>query len=460
MAVKDADIAIIGGTVVNARGARRADVLVKGERIAGVEAPGGAVRAKRTIDASGKLVFPGIIDAHLHHVYSDRVETLSKAAIYGGITCLIPYAGAVKAWGVEGTLLDAVKATIEEIEERSMIDVGMHCCIMQADLEGFAKAAPAVIDLGAISFKAFMAYKKRGMMLEDPELLRIMEVLVGTGGLFAVHAENGAAIDYLENKFISEGKLGPEHYESSHPSIIEAEATFRILSLAAIVNCPMYIPHISAWQAMDVVRLFREWGSLDTLHAETCIHYLTLTDEMMASMGSLAKVGPPLRHGRDIERLWKAVADGEIDVIASDVAGQTKARKEPVWDNIHKAPAGLPGQESFFTVTYDEAINKGRIPLPRLIEAVTEKPARIFGLYPRKGVLQEGSDADVVVFDPTLPHTIRAADEHTNADYSMFEGRECLGKPVMVMQRGKVLLEDGEIKAVKGQGRYLPGKLN
>jgi dihydropyrimidinase len=187
---------------------------------------------------------------------------------------------------------------------------------------------------------------------------------------------------------------------------------------------------------------------------------LTLTDEEMKKRGSLAKVGPPLREKKDVEEMWRAVKEGLIDVIASDAAGYTVKGKEPVWGDIFKAASGLPGVETMFTVVYDEGVNKGKITLPQLVKLTCENPAKIFGLYPKKGTLKEGSDADVVIFDPTLSYTIKAENQHLKADYSMYEGRGCLGAPVWVMQRGKILVENGQLKAEPGQGRYLPGKMD
>jgi dihydropyrimidinase len=301
-----------------------------------------------------------------------------------------------------------------------------------------------------------MAYAKRGMMLADDELLKVMEIISQCGGLFAVHAENGTVLDYLEDKYEAEGKMGPEFYLPTHPNIAEAEAVFRVLTLAKITQCPLYLPHLSATEALDVVRLFNSWEGMPPLFTETCVHYLTLTDEEMTKMGSLAKVGPPLRSQQDVEAMWDAVKEGLIDVIASDTAGHLVKTKEPLRENIYKSVSGLPGIESLFTVTYDEGINKGRITLPLLVKLMAENPARIFGLYPKKGVLEKGSDADVVIFDPTVSHVIRAAEQHAKADYSMYEERTCLGAPKLVMQRGRIIVENCELKAQPGQGQYLP----
>ncbi|HIJ57931.1 MAG TPA: amidohydrolase family protein [Deltaproteobacteria bacterium] len=457
MKEETADIAIKGGTLVTSQAINRGVIYIKDGRVESIEPEDSNRSAFRVIDATGKYVLPGIIDAHLHPVYADKIDTLSQSAAFGGITTLIPFIGAIRAWGKTGDLYDAVTDFIKEGEEKSAVDFGIHCSLCHDDMETVAEVIPKVVDLGVISFKAFMAYSKRGMKLEDGELMKVMEIVAGNDAFFAVHAENGTILDYLEEKFVSEGRLGPEMYPLAQPNIAEAEAVFRILTLAKIIQCPMYLPHLSASESLQVVRLFKEWGE-PRFFSETCVHYLTLTDDEMKKRGSLAKVGPPLRKPKDVENMWKAVDEGLIDVIASDTAGHLVKSKEPLWENVFKAPSGLPGVETLFTVAYDEGVNNGRVTLPLMVKLMCENPARIFGLYPQKGVLQKGSDADLVIFDPTLPHTIRADAQHAKVDYSMYEGRACVGAPVLVMQRGNVLVENGELKASSGQGKYLPRK--
>ena len=455
---KTADIAVKGGVLVSSKEMKRADVFIKDGLVDSLEPAESTRSASRVINASGKFVLPGIIDAHLHPVYADRIDTLSRSAACGGITTLIPFIGAVKAWGKTGTLYDAVKDFIEEGQKTSVLDFGIHCTVVADDMATAATVIPKVVELGVISFKAFMAFAKRVMKLQDEDIIKVMEIIAENKALFAVHAENGTVLDYLEDKYIEQGNLGPEFYYPSHPNIAEAEAVFRIATLAKIMKCPLYLPHLSARESLEVVRLFRNWGE-PKLFTETCVHYLTLTDDEMKKRGSLAKVGPPLREKEDVEAMWSAVEEGLIDVIASDAAGYTVKGKEPVRENVFKAPSGLPGVETMFTVVYDEGVNKGRTTLPLLVKLTCENPAKIFGLYPRKGVLEEGSDADLVIFDPSVSHVIRADNQHLKADYCMYEGRECLGAPVLVMQRGKVIVENGEFKAEPGQGEYLPGNI-
>jgi len=452
-----ADAAIKGGILVNGRGMRKADVFIRDGLIDSLEPNDSMKPASRVIDASGKFVLPGIIDSHLHPVYADQIKTLSRAAAWGGITTLIPYIGAVKAWGKTGTILDVVEDFVRQGEDDSFVDFAIHCSLTRDDLEHIAVTIPRLVERGVTSFKAFMAYDRRGLMLSDGELMKCLDIITKSGALLAVHAENGSILDHLEDQFRAEGKTSPEHYPASHPNLAEAEAVFRILALSRIAKCPLYLPHISAHESLDVIRLFKKWGGSD-IFAETCPHYLTLTDVEMKRRGSLAKMAPPLRKPKDVEEMWKALAEGLIDVVGSDAAGHLIKNKEPLRENIFKSPYGIPGVDTMFTVAYDEGVNKGRITLPRLVELTCENPARIFGLYPRKGVLNKGSDADIVVFDPGISHVIQGIHQHLKVDYSLFEGRECLGSPVLVMQRGKILVEDGELKAEAGRGRFIPSE--
>ena len=454
MTAQTKTIAIKGGILVSGRDMRRADVFISDGRIEAVE-PGGSRRtAGKVIDAAGRFVLPGVIDAHIHPVYADRIDTLSKAAAAEGITTVIAYVGAVKAWGQSGDLMGAIQDFIKEAESTSVIDFGVHCTLLQNDIGQAAEVIPKLVERGVISYKAFMAYAKRGMKLEDDELLHLMEVISANGALLAAHAENGAVIDYLENQFIAAGREKPEHYVATHPSLSEAEAIFRLLTLASVTGCPIYIPHISALESLDVVRWFKNRGDTE-IYTETCPHYLTLVEDELKSRGSLAKMSPPLRTTGDVETLWQAVQENLIDVIASDTAGHTRSANEPLRDNIFNAPYGIPGIDTLLKVVYNEGVNRGRITLPRLVEVLSERPASIFGLYPRKGAIAEGSDADIVILDPAAPYTVPEQNPFLKVDYSMFAGRNGLGAPTLVMQRGRVLMDQGKLKCREGQGEYL-----
>lgn len=452
------DILIKNGVVVSGSGMKKQNVLIRDGRIHALASESGREKAKKEIDANGRYVLPGIIDAHFHPVYADRIDTLSQAAASGGITTLIPYVGAVKAWGQGGDLVESIKAFIEEGESTSILDFGVHCTFTQGDMSGVDHYIPTLIKMGIVSFKGFTAYKKRGMKLEDEELLRIMALIAENQGLLATHCENGPVLDYLEEVAIARGEAKPEHFPPTHPGISEAEAVFRVLSLAQVTGCPMYLPHLSAQESLDVVRLFKEWNR-QIVYTETCPHYLTLTDKELKKRGSLAKMSPPLRKQQDIDAMWRAVQGGLIDVIASDAAGHAVASNEPLHDDIFSAPHGIPGLDTMFTVTYAEGVNRGRITLPHLVKMTCENPARIFGLYPQKGTLAKGADADVVIFDPAISHRVPEKNVFTKVDYTLYEGLKCLGAPTMVIQRGKIVMADGEIRAQAGQGRFLAGTL-
>lgn len=456
MKKQKADIIVANGMVVSSRDIKPRDVVIKDGKILDTPEKAMAYEADRVIDAKGNYVLPGIIDAHFHPVYADRIDTLSKAAATGGITTLIPYVGAVAAWGQGGELVDSVRSFIDEGESSSILDFGIHCTFTQNDMATVDRSIPALIEMGVVSFKGFTAYKKRGMKLEDEEILQIMKLIAQHNGVFATHCENGPMLDLLEDAAVSRGDVKPEHYPPTHPSISEAEAVFRVLSLAQITQCRMYLPHLSAAESIEVLRMFKKWNR-QTIYAETCPHYLVFTDEELKKRGTLAKMSPPLRQKADVDALWRAIKDGVIDVIGSDAAGHSVASNEPLHDDVFSAPHGIPGLDTMFSITYTEGINKGRMTLPHLVKMTSENPARIFGLYPQKGTLNPGADADVVIFDPSISHIVPEKNAYTKVDYSLYEGRQCLGAPTLVMQRGKIIMTDGEIKAVAGQGAYLAG---
>jgi dihydropyrimidinase len=451
------DAIIANGTVVDQGRTGQMDVRVKNGRVESVVPAAGAYPpGAPVIDAAGKLVLPGIIDAHNHPVYADRIGAFSKAALSGGVTTLVPYVGSVQAWNQSGGLVDAVKGFIDEARRESVIDFSVHATLTQNVMGEAPAAIPALLGMGITSYKVFTAYKKRGMKLEDEEIMAIMSMLAEAGGLLAVHAENDATISHLENKAVAEGRLSPEHYPPTHPDICEAEALFRVLSLAEVTGCAMYLPHLSARRSLDVVRLFRRWGTLRALFTETCPHYLTLTDAALASFGNLAKMSPPLRTQADIDALWAGLASGEIDVVGSDATGHPVQSKSPLHDRTFSAPYGTADVDNLVTLVFDEGVAKGRIPVTTLVKTMCEMPARIFGLYPRKGTLAPGADADVLIVDPTATRVLPARNPHLKTDYSLFAGRRCTGVPVLAMQRGQVVMRGGKVLARPGAGRFLP----
>lgn len=452
-----ADIAIKGGNLVNSHGIKQMDLYIKDGLVDAIEPVGSTRQARQEIDATDKYVLPGFIDAHLHPVYADKLDTLSRAAISEGITTLIPYIGAVKAWGQSKGLLETIDEFIKTSESNSLVDFSIHCTLLQDDIKDIIHTIPLLIDRGIVSFKAFMAYSKRGMMLEDPELIKMMELIAKYKGVLAAHAENGAIIDYLEESFQAQGLDSPEYIAKSHPNLSEAEAIFRLLTLGATTGCPIYIPHISCAESIAVVEMFKKWNQVK-FYVETCPHYLTLTDDVFNDLGTPAKMSPPLRKQKDIEVLWAAVNNGLIDVIASDAAGHMQAANEPFREKVFSAPNGIPGMESLVKVIYEEGVNNQKIELSTMVKQMCENPARIFGLFPQKGILEPGSDADVVIFDSETSYTIPPKNPHLNVDYSIYSGRKGTGTVQATILRGNIIMNDGKLIEAKGSGRFVGGK--
>lgn len=468
MTTQQADYLIAGGLVASGTGVAKQDVLVKGEAIARVGADIPKSAAKTVVDASGKYVLPGVIDAHNHPDNSDKMDTFSVSAAYGGITTIIPFIRSGRHQGVGGTIADAAKRFIEEGQRTSVLDFGVHASLVGGD--DVERDVPALIRMGVLSFKMYMTYPRRGIMMPDDRMVLAMALASREGGLAMVHAENGYVIDYLEERFIREGKVSAEYYAPSRPRILEAEAVMRAATYANTTDCPTYIVHLSARESMDIVANWKDQGL--RLYGETCPQYLALTDEAMRKDGALAKIAPPLREPEDNEAMWEGLATGLIDTVGSDFCGFTKAQKRSGGrsaggpaaqspqggpDNIFEATFGGNSAEQMLPVVYHGGVNQGRITLPRLVQVMCENPAKIFGLYPQKGTLQPGADADIVVFDPSVKHTLGAAAQHCKADFTGFEGMEVLGKAVFTMQRGEVVIEGGELRRKPGKAKYLAG---
>ena len=297
-------------------------------------------------------------------------------------------------------------------------------------------------------------YKKRGMMVEDEDILRIMDALAENDALSMVHAENGPAVDYLWEKQVADGNVGNDVFIEVHRDLLEAEAILRAVALAESVCCPLYIPHIAVKEGIDVLRRIKHSLRMP-LFMETCPHYLLLTNDEVLKRGALAKIAPPIREVHDSEALWSALQDGFINTVGTDHAAIKKEKKLKS-NHILDAPYGAPGIELLLPLMYSEGVRKGRISLGRMVQVLCENPAKIFGLFPKKGALVPGADADLVVFNSEKKQVCKAETQHSNAGFCLYEGIETTGAPEIVMQRGKILLEEGNLNAQFGDGRYLP----
>lgn len=439
------DLVIKDGLVIGSRRIKRVDVGVKAGKISTL-APGlSESDATEVIDAAGQYVLPGLLDVHVHPVYVDTIADCSLLGAFGGITTMIHYAYAHPGKG----LADTVEKFIDEGKETSYTDFAIHGAMF--DPENQVRDIEHCVEMGVNSFKMFMTYAKLGWMTDDYFLAKAMDVIAQLGGLAMVHAEDGLSIDYLEDKYRNEPPK--EAFLKMRPDALEADAVFRAISIAEVMDCSLYIAHISAARGLDPIRTAREKGQ--TVYTETCPQYLCLTDQTMQEKGPLAKIGPPLRTAQDSEALWEGLKSGLVDVIASDHAPKDKK----IDDDFFEAPFGSPSSETMFPVVYQRGINEGRLDLCTISRAFSETPAKIFGLYPRKGTISEGSDADLVIFDPNREHTITQDTQHSNAPYTLYEGWECLGTPNTVMQSGKIIVQGRELKGKRGQGSFMPTKI-
>ena len=441
------DFLIRGGTVVTGAGLSRADVAVCGETVVAVAPDLPADSSAQVIDATGKLVLPGAIDVHTHPVYLDNLYHTSLAAAFGGTTTLIHYAYARPGMKV----VDAICKFRDDGLQTSLVDFGLHVGLF--DVANQIGEVPEAFKLGVTSFKVFMTYAKLKWMTDDYWLMALLDVVGQEQGLVAVHAENGLATDYLEDKYNRLKLSALEVFTRTRPDILEAEAIHRAIAMAKVADCALYIPHVSAAKGLVPIRQARAEGQV--VYAETCPQYLTLTEETLRRRGPQAKIGPPLRTAEDNEGLWRGIQDGVIDTIASDHAPKAKQ----VEDDFFQAAYGSPSVETVLTVTYDAGVNTGHISVPRLVQLLSETPAKIFGYYPKKGTVAPGSDADLVILDPTARFTIQQSNQHSQANYTLYEGRECLGRPIWVMQRGNVLIENGHLAGKAGRAQYLPTRV-
>lgn len=444
---KKYDLLIQKGLVVSGSGIRRADVAIKGEKIVRVEPGLKKEEADRIIDASEKFVMPGAIDVHVHPVYEDDIGGSSLTAAHGGVTTLIHFAYAKPGM----KLIDTIRQYQEEGLKKSYLDFAIHGTLF--DPANQIEEIPKAFELGVTSFKMFMAYAKLKWMTDDYHLAKAMDLIGECRGMAMVHAENGLVTDYFEDRSLARGEDQKKVFLKTRPDYLEAEAIYRAISIAAVTHCPLYIVHLSTARGVLPIQQARAEGQ--TVYVETCPQYLTMTDAKLQKLGPLAKIGPPLRMEKDRLALWWAIEKGIIDTIASDHAPKAKKMDDPFFE----APYGSPQTETMLTVTYDEGVNKGRIKPTQIVKLFSENPAKIFGLFPRKGTIQKGADADLVIFDPKVVHTIRQKTQHSGAPYTLYEGRRCKGKPVLVMQRGKILIEEGEMKGKPGEGKFLPTKI-
>ena len=459
---------IKGGTVVTATETMTADVLVDGEKVVAIAAPGShdwESGAETTIDASGQYVLPGGIDVHTHMELpfggtfaSDNFETGTRAAAFGGTTTIIDFAVQTKG----GSAMEGYESWREKADGKVAIDYGLH--MITGDInEQTLKEMDVLVDEGVTSFKLFMAYP--GVFYsDDGEILLAMQKAAENGSTICMHAENGIAIDVYVEQALKRGQTDPLYHGLVRKALLEGEAAHRAIVLAELTGAPLYIVHTSAKEAVHEVMNARDRGL--NVFAETCPQYLFFDLDNLGNGFEGAKYvcSPPMRDraAGHQDALWQGLRTNDLQVVSTDHCpfcfndhpelGRQKRLGE---EDFSKIPNGMPGVEPRMEVLFEGGVNQGRIGVNRFVEITATTPAKMFGMYPRKGTVAPGGDADIVVFDPNEKHTISVDNQHMRVDYSAYEGMEVTGKVKCVLSRGRIIVENGEYLGNPGDGQYL-----
>ncbi len=451
-------VLIKGGRVITAADDYVGDVFVDGERISLI-GESLDVAADRVIDAAGKYVLPGCIDPHTHldmpfggTVTIDDVESGQTSAAFGGTTCHVDFV--IQPQGMTfGDALDEWKA---KADGKQVIDMGYHMAITDLKNGGTLEELATLPEQGVTSYKLFMAYKG-ALMVDDETLFRTMQVAAQSGALVMVHAENGDVIDILVREALAAGHTEPLYHALTRPPEAEGEATNRAIQLAHLAGAPLYVVHVTCREAVEPIARARDAGW--NVWGETCTQYFfnSLDDIAKPNFeGAKYVYSPPVRDKSNWDVLWNAVRTDALSVISTDhCAFLWDGQKTMGRDDFSKIPNGGPGLENRLQMIHEFGVRHGRISLNRMVELLATNPAKLFGLYPRKGTIAVGSDADIVIFDPERTHTISAATHHSKSDYNLFEGTEVTGTPELVLLRGQVLVENGELVASPGVGRFV-----
>lgn len=447
---------IKNGRIITAADDYIADIFIEGEKISliGKEL---SIPATEIIEADGMLVMPGGIDPHVHldmpfmgTFSSDNYETGTRAALYGGTTMVIDFV--LQKQG------HSLREALTEWQSRSngncISDYSFHMAVTDFNEQTRQEIQTMITHEGISSFKTFMAYKG-ALMIDDRQMTGLMEEVKKQGGMVTVHATNGDMIDYLIAKHKAEDKLSPLYHYLSQPEVTEAEASGRFADMANYTGCPGYIVHLTCEGALNAVRQATRRNQ--HVFVETCIQYLLLDASLYEQDFDGAKwvMSPPLREKKDQATLWAGINQGLVNVVATDHCPFKWEQKLMGKDDFSKIPNGHPAIEHRMELLYSEGVHKGRITLNKYVEVASTNPAKIFGMFPRKGTIAVNSDADIIILDPQAKHTITAEGHHMNVDYSAYEGWELNGKIKTVLLRGKVVIDNGECRAEKGYGQFI-----
>jgi len=450
---------IKNGRIITAADDYVADIYIEGETIQTI-GKNLSVNPAQTIDAAGKLLFPGGIDPHVHlempfmgTYSSDTYETGTRAALFGGTTTVIDF-----VLQQQGNSLQAALAAWKSRSDNNCVcDYSFHMAVTDFNADTKKEIQTMIEEEGITSFKTFMAYKG-ALMIDDRQMIGLMQEVKKHGGLINVHATNGDMIDFLIAKHKAEGKLSPLYHYLSQPEVTEAEASSRFVDMIAYTGCPGYIVHLTCEGALQAVREATQRNQ--HLFVETCIQYLLLDASLYEKDFEGAKwvMSPPLREKKDQATLWAGINQGLVQVVATDHCPFNWEQKLLGKDDFSKIPNGHPAIENRMELLFSEGVNKGKISLNKYVEVTCTNPAKIFGMFPEKGTIAVGSDADIVIFDPTEKHTLSATTHHMNVDYSGYEGWEVTGKVKTVLLRGKVAIDKNKCLIDKGYGKFIKRK--
>lgn len=446
------DTLITGGTIVSAGGRFTGALAITDGRVAGLLADGDGVEAKRVIEVDGCFIIPGAIDAHVHFqdpgsTSREDLEHGTRACAVGGITTAI-------SQPVNDPPVFSVavhEETLRGYEGRAYVDYGLHGGASSANLD---EIESLWLHTGAPALKTMMCYSPKSYgMVDDGQLYRVMQTLRPHNGLIYVHAENQALVETLERQLREAGRIDPLAYLASRPVWVEIEAVNRALLLAEQTGCRMIIAHVSSAQALELIAAARAKGL--PVFAESCPHFFTFIDQDIVEHGPYLKFSPVMRDAANRDRMWDLLDRGVVDTIGSDHCPYELQEKTPGLTEIWKAPNGLPGLEVLLPVLLD-GVAQGRLTMERLVAVTSLNPAKIYGLFPRKGTLTPGADADLVVIDPRLTKSLQRADLQSKCPYSPYLGRTFRGWPIMTMVRGEVVADQGRVVGRVGHGRYCP----
>jgi dihydropyrimidinase len=454
------------GTVITASDRYQADIYID-KGVVTLIGQGLNLPAETVIDASGMLVMPGGIDVHTHldmpfggTTSADDFETGTVAAAHGGTTTLVDFA--IQSFG-EG-LYPAFEGWMKRAEGKATIDYAFHMIVRELTDQVSGEMDKMVRHEGITSFKLFMAYPGV-FMVDDATIFRALLKTRENGGLICMHAENGGVIDTLVKEALRQGHTAPKYHALTRPTRAEGEATGRAIALAEMAGVPIYIVHLSCSDALEKVKQARDMGL--PAYAETCPQYLFLSYEDYERPGFEGAgyvMSPPLREKWNQEALWKGLAKNDLQVVSTDhcpFCMNEPPQKQVGRDDFSKIPNGAPGIETRLMLVWDGGVRTGKIDMHRFVEIVSTNPAKMFGLWPKKGTVAVGSDGDLVLFDPEKETTLSAKTHHMKVDYNPYEGRKVKGGPAMVLSRGEVIVDHGQFKGRKGRGQFVkrqPGR--